>query len=326
METAPVDAAGRFQAQLPAGTWQVTAVGQDGGGSRSAPAEVEVRAGAVTRVDLALEEEPAGDAPATLSVEVLEPGGAPSPFAQVVTLRTGARRPRVFPADELGRAVLPLAGGQAGQAPLSVGARNGGRSAPLGLVPPGTPQVTVQLAPGGLLRGQVTSGGGPLAGSTLELSPGDEPLLAGAGGLERELAGAAFAFPDLAPGSWQLTATTPDGRTGRATALLAAGAEVTVQVEVAPGASVAGRIVDAGGAPLAGAFVSAGERQIGPEGTGRDGLFRIEGIDPGKAVAVRAVLRGVGSAVKTVELVSGQRLELGDLALTAPAPGGHGHQ
>jgi len=325
MELVAVDPAGHFQIELPAGPWQVTAAGLGGGGPRAVSAGVEVRAGAVVRVDLQLEEEAPGEAPATLSVEVLEPGGAPSPFAEVITQRAGVRRPRVFPADELGRLVLPLAGGEIGQSPLSVGARNGGRTAPLALVPPGTPEVAIQLAPGGLLRGQVTSGGAPLPGSTLELSPGDEPQLAGAGGLERELAGAAFSFSDLAPGTWLLTATTPDGRTGRATATVAAGAETTLAVEVAPGASVNGRVVDAQGAPQAGASVSAGDRDTGAEVTGRDGRFRIEGVAPGRAVTVRAFVPRVGGVVKTVELAPGQRLDLGDLALSGPTPSGHGH-
>ena len=202
-----------------------------------------------------------------------------------------------------------------------MGARNGGRSAPLALAPPGAPQLTVQLLPGGLLRGQVTSGGAPPPGATLELSPGDEPSLAGAGGLERELAGASFAFADLAPGAWQLTATTPDGRTGRATAAVAPGAETSVQVEVAPGGTISGRVVDAAGAPLAGAFVSAGRAPARPGGdrARRPLPHRRDRSGQGRH---GAGLRASGSAApsSTVELAAGQTLDLGDLAADRAGP------
>jgi hypothetical protein len=77
---------------------------------------------------------------------------------------------------------------------------------------------------------------------------------------------------------------------------------------------VSGRVVDRAGAPVAGAFVSAGDRELGGEGTGADGRFRIAGVAPGTA-AVRAFLPRVGGAERSVALAPGQALELGDLVL-----------
>ena len=50
-------------------------------------------------------------------------------------------------ADEAGRVPLPLVAGEAALAPLSVGARSGGRFAPLQLVPQGAPAQVIQLLP-----------------------------------------------------------------------------------------------------------------------------------------------------------------------------------
>jgi hypothetical protein len=210
--------------------------------------------------------------------------------------------------------VLPLVSGEAARAPLSVGARSGGRDAPLTPVPDGAPLQVLQLRPAAALRGQVLDEGRPVAGVKLSLEtardlpgPGQE--------LQRELPGAAFAFTDLLPGSLALVATTPDGLTGTAEVSLPAGAEQAVTVEVRRGAVVTGRVVDAAAAPVAGAFVMVGDRPPEGEGTATDGRFRLQGL-PAGAQLLRAFLPRVGSATKDLVLAAGQELDVGDLTLS----------
>ena len=115
---------------------------------------------------------------------------------------------------------------------------------------------------------------------------------------------------------------TADGRTGTAQVALAAGREGAVTVEVRRGGAVAGRIVDAEGAPVAGAFVTVGGRELGGEGTGADGRFRIQGVEAGPQ-PLQAFLPRVGGATRTVEVLAGQLVELGDVPLAGAGGGMH---
>ncbi len=312
---------GAFQATVAEGTWRLVALGEgERRAPRSAPATAEVEAGRTARVELTLEE----DDPAvggTLEVEVREPGGTPSPGAVVLTQRAGARGPLAFPADETGRVTLPLVAGEAALAPLSVGARSGGRFAPLQLVPQGATAQVIQLLPAATLRGQVLDLGRPVSGFTLALEAGDDTPDPGRE-LTRELPGSGFALADLPPGTHHLTVLTADGRTGTAQVVLAAGREGAVTVEVRRGGAVAGRIVDAEGAPVAGAFVTVGGRELGGEGTGADGRFRIQGVEAGPQ-PLQAFLPRVGGATRTVEVLAGQVVELGDVPLAIAGGGMH---
>jgi hypothetical protein len=239
----------------------------------------------------------------------------------VLTQRAGARGPLVFQADEAGRVSLPLVSGEAARAPLSVGARSGGRDAALVPVPPGAPLQLLQLQPAASLRGQVVDAGRPVAGVRVSLESGRD--LPGPGQeLQRDLPGATFAFTDLLPGSLAVTATTPDGRTGSAEVTLVAGAEAAVTVELRGGAAVSGRVVDAAGAPVAGVFVLVGARPPEGEGTGSDGRFRLQGLAPGPQ-QLRAFLPRAGSATRELVLSPGQELELGDLTLARGGGSAH---
>jgi hypothetical protein len=314
-EVVPTDAGGHFRAAVPEGSWRLVALsGEAERRPRSAPVGVEVVADQVARVELTLEEPEPDASGGTLAVEVREPDGAPSPGAMVLTQRAGARGPLVFQADEAGRVVLPLVSGEAARAPLSVGARSGGRDAPLAPVAPGGALQVVQLQPAASLRGQVLDEGRPVAGVKVTLETGRN--LPGPGQeLQRELPGPSFAFTDLLPGAVSVTATTPDGRTGTAEVTLSAGAEQAVTVEVRRGAVVTGRVVDAAGAPVAGAFVLVGDQPPEGEGTASDGRFRLQGVPPG-AQQLRAFLPRVGAATRDLVLSGGQELEVGDLALS----------
>lgn len=320
-EAVPTDAGGAFQATVAEGSWRLLALGDDEErrGPRSQPVNVEVTAGGTTRVELELEEPEPQVSGGTLQVEVREPDGSPSPGALVLTQREGARGPLVFQADATGHVELPLVSGEAARAPLSVGARSGGRTAPLRPVPAGAALQVVQLTRAASLRGQVVEGGRPVSGARLAIETGRD--LPGPGQeLERELPGGAFAFTDLLPGQLALIATTPDGRTGSLEVTLASGAEQAVVVEVGRGATVRGRAVDAAGAPVAGAFVFVGDQQPDAGGTGSDGRFRIQGV-PAGAQLLRVLWPGVGGATRELTLAAGQDLDLGDVALSRGGAG-----
>lgn len=321
-EPVTTGADGSFHAAVAEGTWRLVALGAgEPRAARSPPAVAEVAAGRTARVELQLEADDTVSG-GSLAVEVREPGGAPSPGAVVLTQRAGGRGPLAFPADEAGRVVLPLVSGEAALAPLSVGARNGGRTAPLQLVPAGAQSQVVALQPAAGLRGQVLDLGRPVAGFTLSLEAGLDTTDPGRE-LVRELPGATFALTDLAPGTHRLTVLTADGRTGATEVLLTAGAEAAATVEVRRGGTVSGRVVDPAGAPAAGAFVSVGGRDLGGDGTGADGRFRIQGVEAG-AQTLQAFLPRLGGVTRAVEVVAGQEVELGDVPLVASTGGGHG--
>lgn len=322
-EVIPTDGAGRFQVAVPEGSWRLVALAgeEERRRPRSSPAEIEVVADQVAHAELTLEEPEPDASGGTLAVEVREPDGAPSPGALVLTQRQGARGPLTFQADEAGRVVLPLVSGEAARLPLSVGARNGGRDAPLQAVPPGAASQVVVLRPAAAVRGQVVEGGRPVTGVRLVMETGRD--LPGPGQeFQREVPGGGFAFTDLLPGALAITAITPDGRTGQAEVALTAGAEQAVSIEVRRGAVVTGRVVDGAGAPVAGAFVMVGDRPPEGEGTAGDGRFRLQGV-PAGAQQLRAFLPRVGSATRDVELAPGQELDVGDLRLSRGGGGPH---
>jgi carboxypeptidase family protein len=323
-EVVATDGAGRFQVAVPEGSWRLVAMAgeEERRRPRSGSVGVEVVADQAARVELTLEDPEPETSSGTLAVEVREPGGAPSPGALVLTQRAGGRGPLVFPADEAGRVVLPLVAGEAAKAQLSVGARSGGRDAPLQPVVPGVAVHLVQLLPAASIRGQVLDEGRPVSGVRLSLESGRD--LPGPGQeLQRELPGGTFAFTDLLPGTLALTAITQDGRTGQAEVTLAAGGEAVVTVEVRRGAIVSGRVVDGSGAPVAGAFVLFGDRPPEDQSTSSEGRFRVQGVPTGPQ-QLRVFLPRLGSAVKDLSLSAGQEVDVGDLTLTAGSGGGHG--
>jgi protocatechuate 3,4-dioxygenase beta subunit len=321
-EVVPTDAGGQFKALVPEGSWRLVALAGDEERrrSRAEPVAAEVVADRTSRADLTLEEPGASEAGGTLTVEVREPDGAPSPGAMVLTQRAGARNPNTFYADETGRAVLPLVSGEAARAQLSVGGRSGGRTAPLTPVAPGAAIHLVQLLPAASLRGEVRDGGRPVAGARISMESGRD--LPGPGQeVQRELPGASFAFADLLPGTLALTATTTDGRLGAQEVVLTSGAEQAVVVEVRRGATVTGRVVDAAGAPVAGAYVWVGDQPHADEGTSSDGRFRLVGVPTGPQQLRAFLLRA--SASRELSLVAGQELDVGDLALARGGASAH---
>jgi protocatechuate 3,4-dioxygenase beta subunit len=316
-----VEAGGRFAASLGEGSWRLYATAGSGhAASRPVEQAVEVRAGRTARVELVLDDPPPEQD--RLTVEVREPGGAPAPGALVFVARAGGGRgAAVVLADEAGRLEISGRDGQPASQGLSLGARSGGRTAPLAPVAAGATAV-VQLRPAAEVRGRVVEGGRPVSGFHLALELPDEEALGLDLGLGRELPGSTFDLADVPAGALRLTATTPDGRTGAVEASVAPGAAAQVVIELRREGTVTGRVVDAAGAPVAGAFVMLGGRDPSADGgTGADGRFRLQAVPPGRQ-EVQAFVPRTGSAARSFEISAGQELDLGDLVLS-PSGGGH---
>lgn len=235
---APLDPAGAYRLQLPAGQYRVhtapaTSPRVD---LRVAPAFTAVAAGKTTRLDLTA-------APAVeergVAIRVLEPGGAPSPGAAVTVSRPGDARV-AFAASAGDDGVLRIAAdmGMAGQQ-VTLAARNGGRTGAFTGLLPAEGEVVVRLAPGGAVEGTV-AGGGPVDGFTLEVSAAPSP--GGWRTLEvRRHRGDRFDVGDLPPEPVRLTARTADGRVGQAEVTLAPGQVARVALRLQPAGAPASR-------------------------------------------------------------------------------------
>jgi len=209
---APLDAAGAYRLQLPAGQYRVhtAPAANPRADLRAVPAFTAVAAGRTTKLDLTAS--PAA-AEAGVAVRVLEPGGAPSPGAAVQVARAGDARV-AFAASAGDDGVLVLAGemGMAGQA-VTLTARSGGRIGSFTGTLPATGEVAVRLAPGAAVEGVVSGAGA--GGVTLEVASAPSP-----GGWRTvevlRVTGDHFDLGDLPPEPVRLTARAADGRAATA--------------------------------------------------------------------------------------------------------------
>jgi hypothetical protein len=270
--------------------------------------------------DLLLADE--ADESAALTVQVREPGGAPSAEAFVL-VQSGQQGVSFFDggaADEQGRFFVRRPRTDLPET-LSVWAQNGGRT---GLVQTSRSDgfATVQLEPAARLVGQLTgppstAPGSEAAGAaTFSATVSVARPKAGRSGLEstREFAGDRFTFDDLPPGSATVTVQTADGRTGTATAQLQADQQAQVQIVLGAATSLAGRVVDDKGQPVAQAFLSLDGRS-GGEVSGADGRFAIASVAPGDHQLVVTLPPFRQAAPRAVSAPQGQRTDLGDLVL-----------
>jgi hypothetical protein len=132
----------------------------------------------------------------------------------------------------------------------------------------------------------------------------------------------AFRVPKIAPGRYDVTVATPDGRLGQALDVaLAEGTTRSLRLVAEPGGVVVGRVVDGTtGAPLPGARVGTllpGFREQQTE-AGGDGTFRLAGVPAGQ----REIYLGAGQshAPQRVKVNAGKEvIDLGTVRL-APAP------
>ncbi len=228
---APVDAAGHYRMALPAGEYRISAVAGDRPPTdlRTAPTFAAVPGNGAVVVDLVARSAPVEEGPV---VRVLEPGGGPSPGAAVTVARAGEDRIAfAAAADEDGRLVLGSELRMDG-APVTLRARNGGRTGQFTGAIPAAGEVAIRLIPGGAVEG-VLSGGGPVRGFSVEVE--GEPAPGGWRTLDRQrLHGDRFDLGDLPPEPVRLTVRTDDGRVGRAAVTLAPGQRARLAIRLAP--------------------------------------------------------------------------------------------
>lgn len=208
---APLDEAGTFRLQVPAGQYRVQSApaAAPRADLRATPAFTAVAAGKTTRLDLVASAPPAD---AGTRVRVLEPGGAPSPGAAIQVSRAGdARVAFAASAGDDGVLVLDAGLGMAGQA-VTLAARSGGRMGSFTGTLPAAGDVEIRLRPGGALEGEVP-GAAAAGGVVLEVASAPAP-----GGWRTvevlRVPGDRFDLGDLPPEPVRLTARAADGRVG----------------------------------------------------------------------------------------------------------------
>lgn len=318
MAMAETDAQGRYQLEVPAGVYQLTAVLP---GARfmyfheDDPA-VTVPEGSAVQQDLTLLDERG------VHGTVLEPSGAPSPYAAVAAVQGGD-----FPltvrvrADEDGSFTLPTR--PAGAPPLEeVVAHQAGRVGRQASVSEGGGEVVLRLQPAATLRGRVVARGGAAPeGFSLSLHGPDggelpwAPLYPPA----RHFPGDTFALHDAPGQPLRLVVRTADGRTGEAQVALAPGGSAEVEVPLTGGASsITGHVVwSKGGGPAPGVAVYLDKAVTAkPDAlTGADGRFRLDDVRPGLHT-VRLLPPEGRVETRTVKVAEAQAADMGEVAVS----------
>lgn len=304
------DEDGTFHADVPPGDYRVVAY--ESTGSQRGPlasATVKVEAGKTAHVELAVDD---GTLSPGTSVLVLEPGGVPSPGAQIWATR-GGRPFRMFMADETGHATLNGLGKTDG---LVLKAWNGGRAgdAPLAA---GDAEVTIQLRAAAAIHGRVV-GSPPAAGFTVDVDPAEWRPGGNNGVLS--FPGSEFQVTDLAAEPMTVRVVTSDGRKATTTVALSPGqtSEVTVSLDAAAG--VRARVMSSAGKALHGAQVISMEddREVGRSGP--DGRVNLTSLGTGRFL-LHFEAEGFLPTERRVELKTGQAVDLGDVVLHPPEGG-----
>ncbi len=311
---------GRYRIDLPAGDFRAFAV-NEGAVDPGKWAKATVVVGETARLDLVAGM--GGDDPASVAVEVREPGGAPAAHARVVV--SGPDFQLQVGADETGRVRVRRA---PGAVPSTIEASNGGRVAPPVELAEGVKDVLIELRPAASVRGRVVGAGGTgPAGFTLDVETADaQPFRLGQS--ERRLfSGDRFELTDLPAIPLRLVATTPDGRVGEVSLSPSPGEAVQRDIAVQPGGVVRVRPVGPDGRPIDGAYVIIGSRMVDTAmdglyyaGAGRErgalppGTVVVEDVPPG-ARSIRVGARMHREVAVEVDVAPGQSLDLGTVRL-----------
>jgi len=189
-----------------------------------------------------------------------------------------------------------------------------------------TPDATLTIRATGLttLSGTVrTPSGGPAALFTVEL---EGPTRA-----QRTFTDGKFELGRVDPGSYVVRVRSSEG-SADAKVEVAAGTPATVDITLEANAIVIGTIVDGAGKPLAGVPVAVVEQKdprvlsvalSGPPPTsGPDGRFRIEHKAGPSAVIVLVPPQPISK--RGLQLEAGKTLDVGEIRVEAPPPGGPG--
>jgi len=299
------DEDGTFHADVPPGEYRVVAY--DATGAQRGPLAVDtvkVEAGKTAHVELTVDD---GALTPGASVLVLEPGGVPSPGAQVWATR-GGRPFRMFMADETGHASVSGLGKMDG---LVLKAWNGGRAGDAPFTPGGG-EITIQLRPAAAIHGRVVGGGAPVAGFTVDVDPAEWRPGGNNGVLS--FPGSEFQVTDLAAEPVTVRVATADGRKATTTVALSAGqtSEVTVSLDAAAG--VRARVVSSAGKALRDAQVISAEddRELGRSGP--DGRVNLTSLGAGRYL-LHFEAEGFLPSERRVEIKTGQAVDLGDVVL-----------
>nr|WP_246357265.1 carboxypeptidase regulatory-like domain-containing protein [Pyxidicoccus fallax] len=315
--TTETDAQGRYQLEMSAGVYQLIALLHETPGIyfhlENDPV-VTVPAGSSVQQDLVLKEDPA------LTGTVMEPSGAPSPFAVVAAIQGGdfpiTQRVR---ADDSGRFILPQR--PRGARPLELVAYNGGRLGRLSGASEDQSPHTLRLRPAATLRGRVVARkGAPPDGFVLELREADGAELPWAplGPTTRRLVGDTFTLTDAPGQALRVRVSTDDGRTGEAQVTLTPGGSGEVEVPLTGGvASISGRAVwSRGGGPAPGVAVFL-DRPVSAQPdarTGPDGRFRLDDVRPGSHT-VRLMPPEGRVETRTVKVAEAEATDVGDVTV-----------
>jgi hypothetical protein len=218
---------------------------------------------------------------------VVDPDGAPVPFAQVLGRWNWSRLRmlRLVDADAAGRFSIRLRQGSI--AAISATAR-GFRPSREVLRPAGKDPLVLQLgaAPAALVVIVTRADGTPAAGTWIRVDSGTDevPEQAGIPGTpfaRREAtcdAAGRVAFADLWPGPAKLYLRAPEHLAHGEPLELAGGIETVHRVQLRLGATLEGTVRDAAGAPIGAATV--GTRWLVSTKSARDGSYRLSGLDP----------------------------------------------
>lgn len=312
------DAEGRYQLELPAGVYQLIAVnpGARYVFSHEDDLAVTVPAGAALVQDLLLADDRG------VRGTVLEPSGAPSPYATAVGLQRGDFAISVpVEADEEGHFIFPPRGANA--APLDIIAHNAGRVGELTGAREDI-EVTIRLRPAATLRGRVVArtGAAP-TGFSLQLLQKDGSALPWLerSNPDRAFTGDTFALYDAPALPLRVSVRTTDGRTGEAQATLSPGQSAEIEVPLTGGsASITGRTVwSRDNAPAEGVSIFLDKQLSGVSDaqTGPEGRFLLKDVKPGPHT-VRLWASADGQPVtRTVKVASGEAVDLGDVTVEA---------
>jgi hypothetical protein len=230
---ATADTSGSYLLAVRPGTYSLSAWRPDRPAFGPRPAvlaSATVAVGQRAEVNLVVPDDPSP----TVTGQVLEPGGTPSPGA---TVRASGAALQVVVAGGDGTFSLAVAVTDA----LTLDARNGGRTGSATVTPPAS-VVVVQLQPAAAVQGKLVGDPPP---ETFSLSASTTGAVGPGGPTRLQFAGAAFMVQDVAPGLVALHVATDDGRVGDAQVNVAAGEAKSADVALSPAATVVGRVVDA---------------------------------------------------------------------------------
>jgi hypothetical protein len=248
--------------------------------------------------------------PVRVSGSVVTPDGAPAPGARIQVLVSGIDRAVSTSFEAAHDGSFDLEGLRPGALSLTASLTGYASSQPEAFdVPPGSAQegLVLRLRDAGRIEGLLTtSAGAPVAGRDVFAARLPSGFAIGLGGSQATDAGGRFAFPDLAPGLYAISATLLPAECGRTDAP----SEVREHVELSAGATATVHLggipprpievwgeVRAGGRPLSGAIVEAMPEDDPALSfrvqacSGEDGVYTLEVPRPGNATFV-VELRG----------------------------------